>query len=590
MTDAKGTNFANYTASTGVVAVTATTVTTASGTSLIGTNYIYTDASGNDSTVLLAGNTINIQPALANSTVTLTSTDHSLTPAFRTPAIMLNDSFANDTFTANDSAGYLLLNQNKKVYVVNPTTTLAFNLTLYGSTMPLNIVGPGFFAFTGAGSQVDPTIAATAFYLDGGTWRANNTQLNFTSSGAFGVISFRGGVLEITGGNDQTGSSADFTRPLVYTTGTGAAGAVNWNSSLNGDSTGGSGGFSAYGANASVNIGGSATATALTWGVPSSGFVQDGYSLIFGSTKSNARLDFLNPLALDSGAPGNYLLRTINVIGGVGGDATVLVNSVTGSTTTDLLKAGTGTLVLAGNNAYGKTFVQQGTLLANNATSSLGSGNVVVSSGATLGGAGTIAPAAGNTVTINSGGVIAPGGIAFTPGSATGAPGTSLHTIGTLTINADTYLLSGSTFAWNVNNATAAGFNTGTSGTPGTQNDLLAIAGGINTLNAGNINFQVLETGLTLSASSSYSWEVGTNAALPTLGTVTFNLVGAPDFAHYSGTMILNVNPVNNGIYLNLTPVPEPSSMLFCCAAAGTAVSICRRLRSSVKRGHTVPA
>ncbi|MET3497437.1 autotransporter outer membrane beta-barrel domain-containing protein [Variovorax boronicumulans] len=73
----------------------------------------------------------------------------------------------------------------------------------------------------------------------------------------------------------------------------------------------------------------------------------------------------------------------------------------------NLIQRGSGTLNLTAASTYtGSTFVEAGTLRVNNATgSATGSGNVFVSSGATLGGAGTIAGA----VNIADGGILAAG-------------------------------------------------------------------------------------------------------------------------------------------------------------------------------------
>ena len=75
-----------------------------------------------------------------------------------------------------------------------------------------------------------------------------------------------------------------------------------------------------------------------------------------------------------------------------------------------------GIVTLAGNNTYsGGTTVNMGTLLVNNSTGSgVGTGPVTVAGGGTLGGGGVI----GGSVTINSGGILAPG-----------------NPVGTLTVN-----------------------------------------------------------------------------------------------------------------------------------------------------------
>jgi autotransporter-associated beta strand protein len=77
-----------------------------------------------------------------------------------------------------------------------------------------------------------------------------------------------------------------------------------------------------------------------------------------------------------------------------------------------------GTVTLTGNNTYsGGTTVNRGALLVNNSTGSgVGTGPVVVAGGGTLGGGGVI----GGSVTINSGGIFAPG-----------------NPVGTLAVNGD---------------------------------------------------------------------------------------------------------------------------------------------------------
>ncbi len=90
------------------------------------------------------------------------------------------------------------------------------------------------------------------------------------------------------------------------------------------------------------------------------------------------------------------------------GTGTLTINSViaNGNGNSTLTKAGTGTLILGGNNTYsGTTFVNAGTLLANNATASTGSGAVQVNNSGTLGGTGKITGAVtlNNSATIDGG-------------------------------------------------------------------------------------------------------------------------------------------------------------------------------------------
>jgi len=78
-----------------------------------------------------------------------------------------------------------------------------------------------------------------------------------------------------------------------------------------------------------------------------------------------------------------------------------------------LVKVGTGTLTLTGNNTFtGGTIVSNGAVLLQGATASIGSGSVTVRSGATFGGSGT----ANGGVAVDAGGTVRlPGGIGAPP-------------------------------------------------------------------------------------------------------------------------------------------------------------------------------
>jgi uncharacterized repeat protein (TIGR02543 family) len=176
--------------------------------------------------------------------------------------------------------------------------------------------------------------------------------------GACGV-QFSGGVLELGAG--------DFT--LATSISPQSSASVGW---VTDGAYGGSGGFSAYGANRSVNLGGAGAP--VTWGA--GGFVPAGQALIFGSTKSDAALDFRNPIDL-GGA-----VRTIRVDDNPNSsaDRAVLSGVLSGTTGNGLAKTGVGLLLLNATNTYsGSTTVTAGSL---GGTGSLAGGLVFESAAA----------------------------------------------------------------------------------------------------------------------------------------------------------------------------------------------------------------
>jgi fibronectin-binding autotransporter adhesin len=154
-------------------------------------------------------------------------------------------------------------------------------------------------------------------------------------------------------------------------------------------------------------------------------------------------LTFTGPIAA-GGIPKTWTVRDTGVATLAG---QITSSGVDGAA---LTKAGSGTLVLSGDNLYvGTTTITGGKLLANNTTGSATSTNTVyVRSGATLGGTGTVA-----------------GRVSVTSGSI--APGQSA---GILTVEGGVNLSSGGTYAWDL----AANSTNG----PGSNFDVLAVTGG----------------------------------------------------------------------------------------------------------------
>ena len=150
----------------------------------------------------------------------------------------------------------------------------------------------------------------------------------------------------------------------------------------------------------------------------------------------------------------------------LGGGTTLTFTNASGSVTISsllagsgsLTKAGAGILQLVGDNTYtGATNVNVGSLRVNGATTS----GATVATGATLGGSGTIS----SNVTVNTGGTLSPG-----------------NSPGTLTVNGNLTMASGSTLFVEINGTT-----------PGTQYDQVIVNGTVDV------------SGATLSATHGYS-------------------------------------------------------------------------------------
>lgn len=193
--------------------------------------------------------------------------------------------------------------------------------------------------------------------VNNGVLRLSNTQalpggigssggksnLNFTGSSGgagttssgdyFGAYGSYGPVVELAAG--------DFTRSL----GTGAS-QVQFTSE---------GGFSAFGANRAVNLGGSSAQ--VVWG--QNYFVPSGAALHLSSNLSNATIDFQNPIDFGTSA------RYVDVMDGKAGVDAKLSGVLSGNG--GLYQTNTGTLELTAANTYsGQTTVYRGVLRLSN--------------------------------------------------------------------------------------------------------------------------------------------------------------------------------------------------------------------------------
>ncbi|MCA1962596.1 MAG: autotransporter-associated beta strand repeat-containing protein [Prosthecobacter sp.] len=244
----------------------------------------------------------------------------------------------------------ILLNGTRTITVAN-ITDKTHNLTINGvigetgGSYGLNTAGGARLTLNGENTYTGPTVlGGTAVVVLG---HAGALPGGTGTTGGTSALSFSGGILGLGAG--------DFSRGL----GTGAD-QVQWT---------GSGGFAAFGAPRTVNIGGSSAV--MVWN--SGGFVPTGSNLLCGygngsdTQDATHTVEMVNPIDLNGGT------RTITVNDGNGTanariDA-VLSGGLKNSTGMGALtKTGGGTLSLTAASTYtGQTFVNGGVLLVEHA-------------------------------------------------------------------------------------------------------------------------------------------------------------------------------------------------------------------------------
>jgi autotransporter-associated beta strand protein len=219
--------------------------------------------------------------------------------------------------------------------------------------------------------------------ITGGAVRANNgTGLNTSS-----LLTLNGGVFETGANLERTGGS----------------------SAGNMQITGGTSGFSANGAAAQVAFGTLASPGALTWGTAP--FAPD--VLVLNASTANNTLNFTN--AIDLGASA----RTVQVNAN-----TATMSGILTGTGGGIIKTGSGTLVLSGNNTFtggvtsnggtltlsgtqsfsGGIVMNGGTLSASSDTNlGAASGGITFNGTCTFGNDGNWTVGAGRTITVNAG-------------------------------------------------------------------------------------------------------------------------------------------------------------------------------------------
>jgi fibronectin-binding autotransporter adhesin len=262
------------------------------------------------------------------------------------------------------------------------------------SALPNHITKSGTGTWTLSAANLN---AGGVFTVNGGTLVLANAEAipgGIGVSGGLSPLTFNGGVLGLGAGN--------FTRSLT------AAGTIT------GVNFTGNGGWAAYGADRTVNLGGASAS--IAWATANTGL--NGKILILGATNATHTVDLQNPLDLGAAT------RTVQVDDGTAAIDGKLSGNLTNG---NLTKTGLGTLALTGANTYaGATAVNAGTLLVNGNNS--GSGTITAASGATLGGTGSI----GGAATFSSG---AKAVFTITRNPVTQANTTPLTVTGVMTYN-----------------------------------------------------------------------------------------------------------------------------------------------------------
>ncbi len=414
---------------------------------------------------------------------------------------------------------------------------------------------------SGAGTLVltNPGNAALTKTL---TINAGTVRATPGSSLTGGKIEFRGGVLEIVGGGTLVRTLGDTDGNLNWRgddLSTGITPVPLANRGLS-SADRGSGGFAAFGSDASVDLNG-AGATNLTWEDPY--FVDSNQALIFGSTRATNRVTFVDNIDLN-GTGVAYSAREIRVEDNVSstGDFARLSGSISGSTNRDLFKTGPGLLELSGNSSLnGATIIHEGEISVTGSTVS--SFLTRVRSGAKLRGNGTV------------GGVLVESGGTLEPGDAANRAG--ILNTGDATRGGDVTFMDGTAKLVIELGGTTAG------GDPAATYDRLNVTGSIS-LNGATLQGSLL------------------NGFNPALGTLFFIMVndgseavsgtfaqgGFVNFAggalfevSYTGNFVADGSGANSfagGNDVVLRAVPEPSSIAL-LVGCGSLLALRRRRR-----------
>lgn len=324
-----GTDFASH----GANGVTAVTTTNWTGTGNANTNFrLTTNGNTNGTSSTFGASSLKLDATSAGLTLDISGTGN-----LQVNGILLAG--ANDSALTSSGGGGWIGVGTRFAHVQQAVLTVGASVA---DTNALVKAGTGALVLTNTANSGSSFILT----LNEGIVRGSASTLTG------GAIELRGGILELVGGGT-------FTRAL----GSGTA-SINWSGTSAFDR--GSGGFAAVGAPVVIDLKNTG-ADDLAW--RDTGFVEEGYALVFGSKNATARITLLDRLSLSEQATPAvqmYNARTIQVIDNPNSSADFarLAGVVSGDATEDLLKTGAGVLELSAANTYlGGTIVAAGTLL-----------------------------------------------------------------------------------------------------------------------------------------------------------------------------------------------------------------------------------
>ena len=448
----------------------------------------------------------------------------------------------------------------------------------YASTLVNGTVMADNIRVSSAASITDPT-TINALWLSGGSISGGGT---LTISAGTILVSGTGNVLNTTvsvgaaalaigGPGDLTIST---TIPVTQTGGLVKTGAGTLTLAMFNSHTGGTilnGGTLILGDNSALGTGMTATLTVLEGTIAGNGTP----ITITNSVTVSGRMTVGGSSDITFGSPSSFFVlpnaaRTITVTNTA---TSTIAGVITGSAMPGmgLVKEGPGLLVLTNANTYGPnlngqyylstTTVNAGNLRVNN-TSGSGTGGsiVVVNSGGTLSGMGTIIPSQSlqsrNTVTINAGGTLAPGN---------GSPGTL--TVGSATTLATVEMLAGSRYLFTYTGTpSTALFNSGTSLTAGVGNPLLLVNGALNIDSGATI---VIVGNAADFTGDNYSFRIGTATTVNPLSISSPGQFDTTQFTGYGGGFSFLLQNVGGNVYLNVATPEPPAALLISFLALG---------------------